>query len=241
MFSDVRLVVFCLSAFLVFCALSADHPPSASAAAYAPGELPDTDYGCALHDGFVPIPHTGRDYLLELTGRLAPAAGEDPAAYSVDVIRETHGPEYINAMTCANSKVVWVSRKAYGELYGYEPALAYLMAHEIGHGSHRSVRVTDRDPMGAAERQLRSHLNHRQRHEVAVDQRAAEIMLAAGFTTEEVLAGARYILWQDGADLILNGSPSHPRGWDRLALLRYYLNRRPQPAAPVANRVLPRY
>lgn len=240
MYSKFR-VFFLLSSFLLFCALTADRPPPVWSSFGGGTSETAENNGCALLDGFVPIPHTGRRYLLYLMEELAPAAGEDPTIYSVDIIRETSGPEYINAMTCANSKVIWVSRKAFQELYGYEPALAFLLAHEIGHGSHRSVYAMQRDFATAAELRLRNQLTFRQRHEVTVDQRAADIMLKAGYSKEAVLAGARYILWQDGADLILKGGPSHPGGWDRLALLEYYLDRRAEPTAPVAaGRVLPR-
>ncbi|MEM6769632.1 MAG: hypothetical protein AAF597_03515 [Bacteroidota bacterium] len=231
------LFVFC------FLALTADHPPSGLAAtACEHSHNHSTSYygGCALHEGFVPIPHTGRRYLLYLVDRLAPAAGEDPAIYSVDIIRETSGPEYINAMTCSDSKVIWVSRKAYQELFGYEPALAYLVAHEIAHGSSRSVFSANRDWRYPAEERLYKSLTGRQRHEVVVDQRAADIMLAAGYSQESILAGARYILWQDGADLVLAAGPSHPGGWDRATLLSYYLARQAVSAPAVAGRVLPR-
>lgn len=239
--SFIRLVpvlfVFC------FLALTADHPPSVTAA-FASEETitPSAERysGCALHEGFVPIPHTGRRYLLYLLNRLAPAAGEDPSLYAVDIIKETNGPEYINAMTCSSSKVIWVSRKAYLELYGYEPALAYLMAHELGHGSARSVFSANRDWRYPAEEQLYKSLTGRQRHEVVVDQRAADIMLAAGYSKEAILAGARYILWQDGAELVLAAGPSHPGGWDRAALLSYYLTRKVTPGPAVAGRVLPK-
>lgn len=231
------LFVFC------FLALTADHPPSITAA-FASEEPtpPSTSFysGCALHEGFVPIPHTGRRYLLYLLNRLAPAAGENPSGYSVDIIREIQGKEFINAMTCTSSKVIWVSRKAYLELYAYEPALAYLMAHELAHGSSRSVFSANRDWRYSAEEQLYKSLTERQRHEVIVDQRAADIMLAAGYSEVAILAGARYILWQDGAELVLASGPSHPAGWDRATLLSYYLARRVAPEAAVAGRVLPR-
>jgi len=231
------LFVFC------FLALTTDHPPSVGAAFAYPASTPvntENYGGCALHEGYVPIPHTGRRYLLYLLDRLAPAAGENPADYAVDIIRETSGPEYINAMTCADSKVIWVSRKAYQELYGYEPALAYLMAHEIAHGSARSVFWANLDWRYPAEERLYKSLTGRQRHEVGVDQRAADIMLAAGYTEEVILAGARYILWQDGADLVLAAGPSHPAGWDRLSLLAYYLDRRSSSGSvAIVGRVIP--
>ncbi len=230
------LFVFC------FLALKADHPPSISAAFATAGASAEVaNYsGCALHDGFTLIPHTGRQHIIDLVEKLAPAAGESPHAYSIDIMQETAGPEYINAMTCASSKVIWVSRKAIEELYGYDPALAYIVAHEIGHGSARSVFSLEHDWMLATERQLFSSLNVHQRHEVAVDQRAADIMLAAGYSKEAILAGAQYILWQEGADLVLAAGPSHPSGWDRAALLSYYLERSAVPTAPVAGHVFPR-
>lgn len=197
-------------------------------------------YGeCALHEGFVTIPHTGRRYLEYLMQRLAPAAGEDPAAYVLDIVREVTGPEYINAMTCAASKVIWVSRKAYQELYGYEPALAYIVAHEIGHGSPRNVFAVNQDVRSWSEDQLYRSLTGKQRHEVVVDQRAADIMLAAGYTDEEVLAGARYILQQEGAELVLRAGPSHPSGSDRVQLLAYYLQRSSGNMMAGNGRVLP--
>ena len=144
-------------------------------------------------------------------------------------------------MTCTNSKVIWVSRKAYQELYGYEPALAYLMAHEIAHGSARSIFWANLDWRYPGEERLYKSLTGRQRHEVVVDQRAADIMLAAGYPQEAILAGARYILWQDGAELVLAAGPSHPAGWDRVALLSYYLSRQ-SAREDIANagRVIPR-
>lgn len=238
MYTVSRILSVALFTLLLF--LTTDLPPPAIHAYAAEPSYSFELNGCVLHEGFVPIPHTGRRHLLYLLDQLAPAAGEDPREYSVDIIRETSGPEYINAITCASSKVIWVSRKAFQELYGYEPSLAFLMAHEIAHGAHQSVSSMKRGWVSPAEQQLRSQLTNRQLHEIAVDQSAAEIMLKAGYTTETILAGARYILWQDGADLILQEGPSHPGGWDRLALLRYYLNRRPVAGASVAGRVLPR-
>lgn len=239
MFSLVRTGTIVLTCFLFFC-LAADHPPPV-AAAYSPVSSAGTAaYGCNLHNGFVAIPHTGRRYLQYLVGQLAPAAGHDPADYSVDIIRETTGPEYINAMTCSDSKVIWVSRKAYRELFGYEPALAFLMAHEIGHAGHRSVYAMELEAATEVELQLRNQLTYRQKHEVVVDQRAADIMLQAGYKKETILAAARYILRRDGAELILKEGPSHPGGWDRVALLGHYLKRENVAKAPV-TRVLPRW
>lgn len=230
------LFVFC------FLALRSDHPPSIPAAFATTGVTSEVSSygGCALHGGFTLIPHTGRQHIIDLVHKLAPAAGESPWAYSIDVIQENSGPEYINAMTCANSKVIWVSKKAVEELYGYEPALAYIVAHEIAHGSARSIFALEHDWMLATERHLFGTLNHHQRHEVAVDQRAADIMLAAGYSREAILAGAQYILWQDGAELVLAAGPTHPAGWDRAALLCYYLERSPVSSAAMAGKVLPR-
>lgn len=238
MFSLIRISTIVLPCLLFTC-LGADHPPPVTAA-YSPVTSVETAaYGCNLYDGFVAVPHTGRRYLQYLVGELAPAAGLDPALYSVDIIRETTGPEYINAMTCADSKVIWVSRKAYQELFGYEPALAYLMAHEIGHAGHRSVYAMEQEQASEAELHLRNQLTYHQKHEVVVDQRAAEIMLNAGYTKAAILAGARYILQRDGAELILQEGLSHPGGWDRVALLSYYLDRKNADGSSVA-RVLPR-
>jgi hypothetical protein len=232
-----------LSVFLFF-ALTADHPPSTLAAystgVASPAENTVNNAGCALHEGFVPVAHTGRRYLIYLMDQLGPAAGVNPAEYSLDIIRETNGPEYINAMTCSSSKVIWVSRQAYRQLYGYEPALAFLMAHEIGHGSARSVHAIDRDWMNAVEKELHISLTYRQRIEVSVDQRAADIMLKAGYSKEAILGGSRYILQAKGADLVLQEGPSHPSGWDRLALLSYYLDRNVMASEPIVGRVFPR-
>lgn len=241
MFSKIRVFAFFFAVMFFHGVATTSHPPPAGGCGHGHDHGLEAYGGCALHDGFVPIPHTGRRYLLHLMDKLAPAAGENPDNYSVDIIRETAGPEYINAMTCASSKVIWVSRKAFQELYGYEPALAFLLAHEIGHGSFGSVVAADGEGIRAAEGQLLGQLTYAQRREIAVDQRAAEIMLNAGYSEEAVLAGARYILWQDGAELVLQSGPSHPGGWDRVALLGYYLERRAGLSAPVAaGRVLPR-
>jgi len=79
--------------------------------------------------------------------------------------------------------------------------------------------------MQVTERHLFQTLTYRQQWEVAADQRAADIMLRAGYSQSQILAASRYILGREGAAHLLPASYSHPSGWDRVALLNYYLER----------------
>lgn len=216
----------CQVATIFFLLTVADHPPPMEGLV-GYGELTATELtsGCALDPAYTPVHHTARRHLVYLFDGLAKAAGEMPEEYSLELIRSQAAEPYINAMTCSSSRLVWVSVKAWEELHDYEPALALLIAHELAHGQLRSPFLLRADKMLTTERHLFQTLTYRQQWEIAADQRAAEIMLIAGYSPTEISTASRYILSRDGGDHLIPASYSHPSGWDRVALLDYFLNR----------------
>lgn len=199
-----------------------------------------SDYfgGCQLNSNFEPVHHTGRRYLQYLVNRLAPGLGIDPQEYSVDLIKDRRGVESINAMTCAKSKVIWLSVKAYRELVDSEASLAYIMAHELAHGTQVPKEIREVAWMGPEERQLYLSFSTHQRKEVLFDLHSAQIMLRAGYQAWQISTGARYILTRDGASHLVATTYSHPGGWDRIRLLDGFLAGKNRIAS--VGRVLPR-
>lgn len=181
---------------------------------------------CKLDPNFTPVHHTARRHVAYLFEPLARAAGVDPAAYSIELMRDRRGHLAINAMTCADSRLIWISVTAWERLRDNEAALSLLIAHELAHGSHRGAFALKHDAMSAAERNLLNNLTVRQRIEVAVDQRAADIMVRAGFTAGEINTASRYILTRDDGGFLAKATPSHPAGRDRANLLTFYVGRK---------------
>ncbi len=213
-------------ASVLFLLTVADHPPSIEQlAGYGELHTKASHSGCALDPDYELVHHTARRHLVYVFEGIAIAAGKAPETYSVELIRNRGGEPYINAMTCSSSRLIWVSVKAWEELHNYEPALALLVAHELAHGDLRSPFLLRADRMQATERHLFQSLTYRQQWEVSADQRAAEFMLKAGYQPAQIRAAARYILQREGAKHLIPSSFSHPSGWDRVALLGYYLER----------------
>lgn len=198
--------------------------------------------GCQLNSNFEPVHHTGRRYLQYLVFRLAPGAGVNPDDYSIDLIKDRRGIQAINAMTCAKSKVIWLSVKAYRELVDSEASLAYIMAHELAHGVPLPQELMETTWMSDQDRQLFQSFSARQRKEVLIDFYSAQIMLKAGYQSWQISAGARYILSRDGANHLVATTYTHPGGWDRVRLLEAYLARQYRSNRRVVQvgRVLPR-
>jgi len=181
---------------------------------------------CKLDPNFTPVHHTARRHVKYLFSPLARAANVDPHAYSIELMRDRRGHRAINAMTCSDSRMIWISVTAWERLRESEAALSLLIAHELAHADHRSPFALKHDAMSGAERNLLSSLTTRQRIEVAVDQRAADIMIRAGFSVREINAASRYILLQDDGGYLANATHSHPAGRDRANLLTYYVGRK---------------
>lgn len=205
-------------------------PPQAVERPFAYAGTPvSTDHSvgsCDLDPAYVPVHHTARRHVAYLFTPLARAAGLDPATYSIELMRDRRGHRAINAMTCTDSRLIWLSVTAWERLRDNEAALSLLIAHELAHGSHRGPFALKHDAMSAAESSLLARLTVRQRIEVAADQRAADIMALAGFTAGEISAASRYILLRDDGDFLAYATPTHPAGRDRTNLLTYYVGRR---------------
>ncbi|MEO0731888.1 MAG: hypothetical protein AAFZ52_03565 [Bacteroidota bacterium] len=204
---------------------------------------PTDTYGhCVLDAHFEPIHHTGRRYLLHLLEQLAPAAGINPATYSVELIADRRGLEEINAMTCTGSRMIWLSEKAYTELVGHDVSLVFVMAHELAHGgAGQELLLSGNTWMSPADRELFARFNIRQYREVIFDLQAAEILLHSGYHPAAIVEGAAFILGQEGADHLLPATNTHPAGWDRVQLLSSYLSFRYAGGGNLATvgRVLP--
>lgn len=185
-----------------------------------------TGVSCAIDPNFTPVHHTARRHVAYLFAPLARAAGVNPAAYSIELMRDRRGHRAINAMTCADSRLIWISVTAWERLRESEAALSLLIAHELAHGSHRGPFALKHDAMSAAESNLLSSLTTRQRIEVAADQRAADIMARAGFSAAEINAASRYILTRDDGGFLAKATSSHPAGRDRANLLTFYVGRK---------------
>jgi len=192
-------------------------------ATVGPKAVPYSD--CGIDSNFQPVHHTGRRHLLYLFGQLAWANGIPAESYAIELMRDSRGLRRINAMTCPGSRFIWVSVTAWELLSDSDAALTLLLAHELGHADHRPAADLRRDPMTDAERKLVFSLTLRQLSEVAVDQRAADLMRTAGYTDREIAAAAHLILARDTDGVISKATESHPAGRDRVNLLTYYLGR----------------
>jgi hypothetical protein len=158
--------------------------------------------------------------------KLAPAAGTSSAKFSIEMMRDRRGVRVINAMTCSDSHLIWISVTAWEQLATYEPALALLLSHELAHSDHRPLHTLKKDEMTAAERQLLNTLSNRQLVEIAADQRAADIMTRAGYSPQQISRASWHILSRDIEGTLTAGSESHPAGRDRSNLLSFYLGRK---------------
>lgn len=220
------------SALAALCCLflrpSSEHPPPAQGnapAGYA--SLSATVNGsCALDPNFMPVPHSASHNLALLLAKLTPAAGVEAEDYHIEMMRDQRGTDGINAMTCPDSRLIWVSVSAWEQLANFEPALALLLTHELAHANHRPVASLLDDAMLPAERTLLGNLSERQLLEVAADQRAADIMARAGYSAAQINYASWYILSRDPDGNLGKSSVSHPAGRDRANLLTYYLARR---------------
>jgi hypothetical protein len=181
---------------------------------------------CALDPNFVPVHHTANRHLKFILGKLAPAAGISSTKFSIEMMRDRRGVRAINAMTCPDSHLIWISVTAWEQLATYEPALALILAHELAHSDHRPFHVLKEDRMVDAERRLLNTLSNRQLIEVATDQRAADIMARAGYSPQQISRASWHILSRDVDGSLVAGSVSHPPGRDRANLLSYYLSRK---------------
>ena len=128
-------------------------------------------------------------------------------------------------MTCSDSHLIWVSITAWEQLATYEPALTLMLAHELAHGDHRPVHKLKQDVMTTAERCLQEELTYRQLIEIATDQRAADIMIKAGYTSQQINRASWHILSRDTEGALATATASHPAGRDRANLLSFYLGR----------------
>ncbi|MFT5998705.1 MAG: hypothetical protein ACI81P_001159 [Neolewinella sp.] len=181
---------------------------------------------CALDPNFVPVHHTANRHFEFLLGKLAPAAGINPAKFSIEMMRDRRGIRTINAMTCPDSHLIWISVTAWEQLATYEPAMALMLAHELAHSDHRPFHALKQDRMITAERRLLNSLSNRQLIEIATDQRAADIMARAGYSPQQISRASWHILFRDAEGTMAAGSVSHPPGRDRANLLSYYLGRK---------------
>lgn len=174
----------------------------------------------------MPVPHSASRSLALLLAKLTPAAGVAAEDYHIEMMRDQRGNEGINAMTCPDSRLIWVSVAAWEQLAGHEPAMALLLSHELAHADHRPVSSLLDDEMLPAERELLGNLTERQLLEVAADQRAADIMARTGYTAAQINEASWYILSRDPDGNLGQSSVTHPAGRDRANLLTYYLARR---------------
>lgn len=221
-----------ICAVVVLCccwiARPSQHPPPITEAPLSSyGTSPATQHtACAIDPNFVPVHHTAGRHLEFLMDKLAPAAGTTSAKFNIEMMRDRRGVRAINAMTCTDSHLIWVSVTAWEQLATYEPALALLLAHELAHRDHRPFHALKKDEMTAAERQLLNTLSNRQLVEIAVDQRAADIMKRAGYSEQQIGRASWYILSRDVEGSLAAGSASHPPGRDRANLMSFYLGRK---------------
>lgn len=225
-----RLLSVLAAASLIFLQMADRHPPpvlsTAGLSAYAAGaSLPETTSGCSLDPNFEPVEHVARPQVKAIFSDLALAAGNDPESYSIELMRDRRGHQSINAMTCANSRVIWISVTAWEKLSGHEPALALMLAHELAHADHRHPAELTEDQMTPAERKLLNGLTQRQKVEIAADHRAAELMALAGYTAQQINTASRYILASDEKGMLSKSTVSHPGGRDRINLMTFYLGR----------------
>jgi predicted Zn-dependent protease len=229
-----RLLSVLAAAYLSFFRLADRHPPpivpETELRAYVSGaDLSATGSECQLDPNFEPVNHTARRQVQAVFYRLALAAGNDPDSYSIELMRDRRGHRAINAMTCTDSRVIWISVTAWERLGGHEPALALMLAHELAHANHRHPATLKNDQMTAAEQKLHSRLTPRQTVEIAADQRAADLMVRAGYTASQINKASHYILTRDEIGMLSKSTVTHPSGRDRINLMTFYLGRKMLP------------
>lgn len=226
-----RLLSALAATALTFLCLADRHPPPVPGtgevlSAYAAGpSVPQSPAGCLLDPNFEPVHHTAKRQVEAIFQDLALAAGNDPQTYSIELMQDRRGHRAINAMTCADSRVIWISVTAWEQLNGHEPALALILAHELAHADHRHPAKLKHDHMTAAERKLLNGLTLRQKVEVAADHRAADLMASAGYSVTQINKASRYILARDENGMLSKATASHPAGRDRINLMTFYLGR----------------
>ncbi len=225
------LAVLALSFFSL--ALRAQHPPPGTA--QQSYHYAATESSCAMDPNYVPVPHPGLADISRIFSRLARSQGFDPADFSLELMKDKRGIRQINAMTCPQSQVIWVSVTAWERLQHNEVALTLLLAHELAHAGLRPLVSLRQDVMTGAEEQLLATLTNRQLLEVAADQQAADILVAAGYSIYDINAASHFIMASDVAGLLAAATPTHPAGRDRQNLLTYYLARQylPEPTEGV--------
>lgn len=205
-----------------------EHPPpttSPAPAGYAALSATNST-SCGIDPNFLPVAHVAQAYFEDLLARLAPVAGFAPEEYTVEMMRDLRGRSEINAMTCPDSRLIWVSVSAWEQLANYEPAIILLLAHELAHADLPPDYSLYIDEMLPAERQLLGTISDRQMAEVLADRRAADIMAAAGYSAQQINQASWYILARDASGNLGQASATHPAGRDRANLLTYYLARR---------------
>ena len=224
------LSFICAFAALICCWIirpSQHPPPTTTASLSGYGTVKSAEgSSCAIDPNFVPVHHTASRHLEFLLTKLAPAAGTTSANFSIEMMRDRRGVRAINAMTCSDSHLIWISVTAWEELATYEPALALLLSHELAHSDHRPLHALKQDKMTASERQLLNSLSNRQLVEIASDQRAADIMARTGYSPQQISRASWYILSRDVEGTLATGSESHPAGRDRANLMSFYLGRK---------------
>lgn len=229
-----RLLSVLAAASLVFLRMADRHPPPPVSEtvlnAYASGaNLSVTGSECWLDPDFEPVYHTARRQVQAVFHNLALAAGNDPASYSIELMRDRRGHRAINAMTCADSRVIWISVTAWEQLGSNEPALALMLAHELAHADHRHPAALMNDRMTAAERKLLRQLTPRQAVEIAADHQAADLMARAGYSATQINKASRYVLAREGNGMLSKATVTHPAGRDRMNLMTFYLGRKMLP------------
>lgn len=229
-----RLLSILAMASLSFLRLADRHPPplaeEAQLSRFVPAATEPAAYsGCRIDPNFEPVNHSALSQVKAIFNSLALAAGTDPETYSIELMQDRRGHRTINAMTCADSRVIWLSVTAWEELKEHESALALLLAHELAHADHRHPASLKKDQMTNAERTLLSSLTPRQTVEIAADHRAADLMAQAGYSAHQINKASRYILASDESGSLSKATASHPAGRDRINLMTFYLARKMLP------------
>ncbi|MEM9928562.1 MAG: hypothetical protein AAF840_01960 [Bacteroidota bacterium] len=206
-----------------FSSLRSQHPPPISAAHNHLHE--GGAHACTINPNYLPVPHEGLHDVRSTFNRLTQALGLESADYSLELMRDKRGIRQINAMTCPRSRMIWVSVTAWERLHHHDAAMTLLLAHELAHAEVRTSLALRQDAMTVAEDIIMSIVTNRQLIEVAADQRAADLMMAAGYTIYEINAAAHFIMASDAEGLLTAATPTHPGGRDRLNLLTFYLAR----------------
>lgn len=226
-----RLLSVLAAATLFILYIADRHPPPPVSGeqlrAFAPvAPAADVSSNCRLDPNFEPVQHTARRQVQAIFSGLARAAGSDPDSYSIQLMRDRRGHRFINAMTCADSRVIWISVTAWERLRDYKPALALMLAHELAHADHRAPAELKQDEMTAAEREILDRLTLRQVAEVSADQRAADLMARVGYDAYEINKASHYIMAKDESGILSKATVSHPSGRDRVNLMAFYLARK---------------